>query len=277
MAEEKDDISLKFGYWIAIHRDQLRTWWAMSILVVDVLLLVAFAITFTSYSFSTVRTVHGISEMAQPLVSTQLQNALAPKKLITEDATVLDRGNGRYDFVAAVTNPNPLWAAVQVTFHFTYGSETSRDEKTTLWPGMSAYLMQMNVAMTPPASGTAAKVDIVDVRWMHPDNPALFTSDVAFPASDVTITPVTGLASGVVGTRLSAVVTNQSVYSFRSVRFGIILKSGGTIIAAGDVLAEHLLPLEKRTIEASWLLTLPTNAEATVFPILNLLDTGSYQ
>ncbi len=277
MAQQKDDFSLKFGYWFAVHRDQLRTWWAMSILVVDVLLLAVFAVMFTSYSFSTVRTVRGISEMSVPLVPAQLQSALAPKVLMTDDATVLDRGSGRYDFVAPVTNPNPLWAAVQVTYHFTYGNQKSRDEKTTLWPGASAYLTQMNVAMTAPAIGTTPRVEIVDVRWTHPNDLSMFTGGVQFPMTKVTIAPVTGLAAGVVGTRVAATVTNQSVYTFKSVRFGIIVKSGGTIVAVGDVLIEGFKALEARTLEASWLQALPPNADVTIFPILNLLDAGSFQ
>src|SRR5512142_2924629 len=46
MADQNGDISLKFGYWFAVHRDQLRTWWAISIIAVDVLLLAVFAVSF---------------------------------------------------------------------------------------------------------------------------------------------------------------------------------------------------------------------------------------
>ncbi len=277
MAEEKDAFSLKFGYWFAVHRDQLRTWWAMSILVADVLLLIVFVVMFTTYSFSTMRTVSGISRMAEPLVSPQLQNALAPKDLVTEDAVALDRGNGRYDFIVPVTNPNPLWAAVEVTFHFTYGSETSRDERSTLWPAAESYLTQMNVAMAAPSAATVPQVVIVDVAWAHPSDLSMFTGGVVFPLSDVSIRPVTGLAAGVVGTRFTASVTNRSVYAFTSVRFVIVMKRGGTIAAIGDVLVERFKALETRTIEASWLQSLPSNAEVTVTPVLDLLDAASFQ
>jgi len=104
----------------------------------------------------------------------------------------------------------------------------------------------------------------------------MYVGGVAFPVSDISIKPVAGLAAGVVGTRLSAVITNRSVYAFTSVRFGIVLKSGSAIVAVGDVLVEGLKALEARTIEASWLQSLPSNADVTVFPILNLLDAASF-
>jgi hypothetical protein len=232
---------------------------------------------FTTYSFSTTRTVRDVSAMAEPLVSPQLQAAVAPKNLVVEDATALDRGNGRYDFIAPVVNPNPLWAAVQVTFHFTYGNETSRDERSTIWPGASSYLTQMNMAMGAQQAGTTPEAVIVDVRWAHPLDLSMFTGGVAFPVSNISIKPVAGLAAGVTGTRLSATVTNKSVYAFKSVRFVIVLKTGGTIVAIGDVLVERLAALEARPIEASWLQSVPSNAEVEAFPVLNLLDPASFQ
>lgn len=276
MASQNEDFSLKFGYWFAVHRDQLRTWWAISILVVDVLLLVVFAVTFTSYSFSTAKTVHGVSQMATPLVSSTLQSALTPVKLTVETAVAIDRGSGRYDFVAPVSNTNQLWAAVQVTYHFTYGAQTSRDEKTILWPGMNAYLTEMNVALNTPASGDSVRAVVTDVRWIHPTDPTLAKS-ITFPMSGSVIAPVAGTSGTTVGTRLSASLKNNSVYGFKSVRFIIIVKTGGTVIGVGDTIVEHFRPLESRPIEVTWLQSLPATAEAIAFPVLNIFDRGSFE
>ncbi|MFH0829015.1 MAG: hypothetical protein V1907_02455 [Candidatus Kerfeldbacteria bacterium] len=275
MAEQKDDISLRLGYWLAVHRDQLRTWWAIAILVCDALLLVYFFVVFATYSFGMTKTVQGIGAMAQPLVSPALKKIIAPVNLVTGTAVVLNRGNGRYDFVAPVTNSNEHWAAVQVRYHFTYG-ETTRDDITTLWPGSESFLTQANVALKVPETGATPSVTIIDVQWQRPDDLQRYTSDVSFPVSNVSIRPITGLASDVTATRLTATVQNKSVYSFRSVRFGVILKAEGAVVAVSDVIVERFKPLEERTIEVSWLSTLPTSSEATIFPILDLTDKDSY-
>jgi len=276
MAEQKkDDISLRFGYWFAVHRDQLRTWWAITILVCDAIFLAYFIVVFATYSFGTTKVVHSISAMAQPLVSPTLKKVIAPAKLATGTAVVLNRGNGRYDFVAPVTNPNAHWAAVQVRYHFTYG-ETTRDDITTLWPDSESFLTQANVALRVPESGATPSVTITDVRWQRPVDFQRYTGEVAFPVRAVSVQPITGLASGVAATRLTATVQNKSVYSFRSVRFGVIMKAEGAIVAVSDVIVERFKPLEERQIEVSWLSALPTSSEATIFPILDLTDKDSY-
>lgn len=275
MAEQKDDISLRFGYWFAVHRDQLRTWWAIAILVGDALLLVYFFVVFASYSFGTTKTVQGISAMATPLVSAALKQAISPSNLATGTVAVLNRGSGRYDFVVPVTNPDTHWAAVRVRYYFTYG-ESTREDITTIWPGAETYITQTNVALKVPDAGVQPSITITDVRWQRPPDLQRYVSEVSFPVSNVAITPITGLASDVSATRLTATIQNKSVYSFRSVRFGVIVMAEGAVVAVSDIIIERFKPLEERPVEVSWLSILPISSEATMFPILDLTDPDSY-
>lgn len=274
MAQPKDPLSLRFGYWVAVHRDQLRTWWAISIIAVDVLLLMYFVVTFTQYSFTTVRTVALVGEMAAPLVTPSLRATLSPRDLVAGTAVAIERGIGRYDLAAPVSNPNPQWAATEVRYRFTYGA-TTHEEKTVLWPGSESFLTQLNVGLKVPPAGTIPQVEVTAVQWQRPDTPTRF-SEVAFPLSQPVLRPVTTVA-GSAATRLTATVTNNSVYSFRSVRLTVVLRQGNTVVAAGEVSIEAFKSLEKRPLEVTWLATIPGNAAVSAYPAINLLDRTVYQ
>lgn len=276
MVQQTDDAFLRIGYWFAVHRDQLRTWWAMSIIVVDFLLIAFFVVTFTGYSLSTVRTVQGVGEMAQTLVPSSLRAVLEPLPLIAGEAVALPAGGGHDDFVAPVENPNASWVAVEVRYSFTLGSTTTREERTVLWPKASAYLTQLNVLVPETSAVGTTKVTLASVQWERVPEPGLFSHDVKFPVGAKALKNVTGLTTGGTATRFSAVVKNESVYSFRSVRFGIILRGGGRILAAGEATVERFSTFTERPIEATWLQSLPLNAEVDVYPVVNLLDDRSY-
>ncbi len=276
MPGQSDDLSLRIGYWLAVHRDQLRTWWAISIIIVDVALLIFFIIMFTQYSFTTMKTVHGISEMSASLVSPPLRRAIAPAEPELGTPVALGRGQGRYDIVVPVTNPNPLWAAVEVRYRISYGPAI-REDKTSIWPGAEQYLLVFNMPVTGVALDVKPKVEITNVRWQRPTNLALFSNEVSFPTSEVSIKPVVGLTTGGSATRLTATIKNESVFSFRSVRFGVVLKSGGAIVAGGEATLEQFDSFADRSLEVTWLQSLPLNADATVFPVVNLLDPAVYQ
>lgn len=274
MAQPKDPLSLRLGYWVAVHRDQLRTWWAISIITIDVLLLVYFVVAFTRYSFTTVRTVALVGELTTPLVSPSLRTALAPRDLAVGTAVALEQGSGRYDLAVPVTNPNQPWLAAEVRYRFSYGQST-REEKTVVWPGSESYLVQRNVALPAPPAGTTPRVEVSGVHWQRLDTPQRF-AEVTFPVSDVTLRPVATVA-GRPATRLTAIVRNNSVYSFRSVRLTVVLRQGSAIVAVGEALLESFVSLEERPLEVTWLASLPLNAEAAFYPVLNLLDQSVYR
>lgn len=275
MPEKKDDFSLKFGYWLAIHRDQLRTWWVSMILAVAALCLAYFFVVFVSFSFSSSRIVHGIRLMAQPLVAPLLRQTLSPKPLVAEQVTAIARDGGRYDLVAKVSNANKTWAAVSVTFHFTNGTTETKNERTTIWPSSDGYLLQTNVGLSAPPQGSSYSVAITDVAWRRPKDLALYNG-ISFPVSDVSIVPITGLASGAAATRLSATVENKSVYSFRSIRFIIVVKIGDSIAAVNDVIVEKMKPLEKRPVEVTWLTTVQASSDVIFVPVLDLQNQESF-
>lgn len=271
MAQQTDDFSLRLGYWTAQHRDQLRTWWAITIMLVDVSLLVYFVFTFATYSFSTVKTVRQVRTMASSFITPASRAVIAPLPLKIDEATVINRGSGRYDLIAPVTNPNRHLTAVDVSFSFKYGEKT-RVEHTTIWPGADSFLYQTNVPISALPVGGVPTVEILDVRWQRPDNFKLYTGEVQFPVSNAQVRPVTGLTNAS-GTRFTATVKNQSVFTFKSLRLGVVLNVGGKPVAVGEVTVEKFKFQEERPIEASWLREIPTTTDVTVFPILNLMDS----
>lgn len=274
MAQPGDDLSLRIGYWFALHRDQLRTWWVVTILVVDLVLLGIFVVTFSQYSFGTPKTVRSMSAMTLPLVDTGLRQRLTPTELGIGESLALPGIAGHYDLVAPIDNPNLAWSAVEVRYRFTYGT-AAREGRTVLWPGMHSYVTALNVVSQMAAELVKPSVEVLGVQWQRPEHTALFETEVNFPISQPSLNHASAV-SGVRTTRYTAILKNDSVYSFRNVRFIVILRSGDLILAVGEVFVENFRSFEERIIELTWPQTLPLSAEATVIPALNLLDPKEY-
>ena len=77
-------------------------------------------------------------------------------------------------------------------------------------------------------------------------------------------------------TRLSAIVKNDSVHSFQSVRFEAVVSMNGTLLAAGEVVFDQFKSFAERILEVTWLQSLPVQAEVKVYPVVNLLDRSIY-
>lgn len=274
MATQKDPISLRIGYWLAVHRDRLRTWWAISIIAADLVLIAIFAYTFAGYSFSTVKTVRTVAAMGTPLVSPAVRQKLDPKELVTGEVAALARGKQRYDLVVPVENANPQWSAVQIRYRFSFGQDT-REERASLWPGQKSFLTQLNVAGPADNSQAKAEVQILGVSWLRPQTLDRY-HNVSFDVTSEKLVPVAGLASGVSATRYTATLKNNSVYTFARTRFGVVLKNGTAIVAAGEVVLPRFPTFAELPIEVTWLQALPLAVQATVFPVFDLLDAGSY-
>ncbi len=273
----QDDIGLRIGYWFAVHGAQLRTWWGVSILVIDVLLVGYFLYAFTSYSFSTQAIVRSVAATAEPLVGSQLRSMVEPKTLELGSAVALPRGKSTFDFAVPVTNPNEAYAATDVRYRFQLGTATTREERATLWPGQVASLMLLSVVVPNAPADAKASVEILGVTWQRPIDRKIYTSEVRFPVTDAFLVPLTGLPSGAVGTRMTARVRNDSVRSFREVRFGVVVSSGSRVVAVNEVTVERFVSLHERTIETSWLQAIPPGSSVVVFPQVNLLDSSIYR
>ncbi|MBI5405239.1 MAG: hypothetical protein HY976_03355, partial [Candidatus Kerfeldbacteria bacterium] len=181
---------------------------------------------------------------------------------------------GRYDLVVPVSNPNTAWAVTQIRYNFTFGAET-REETVSLWPGQEGYLMQLNVAGPTDPDNAPLTANLNHVSWQRPESLKIF-QDVKFPLTEGKLSPVTGLTSGGSATRYSAKVKNDSVYGFKKVRFGIVLKNGSALIAANETVIANFPSFDERLLEATWLRGLPLAAEAVVFPIVDLLDPATF-
>lgn len=272
MPQRSDDLWLRIGYWLAVHRDQLRTWWGITIIVADLAFLGAFVFLFARYSLSTGATIRGVARMADPLVTPSLRSQIAPQPLELGSAIVLPQPLKRFDLAATVKNPNPTWFAVEVRYRFHLGSLATREERMTVWPGGEAFLIQRNVVAEGFDPASPVTVELLDVRWERPQDLAL--AEVRLTLESPTLVPTTGLSTGA-GTRLNATLRNGSVDAFRDVQVGVIVRSSGVVTAVGVVQADALGALGQVPIELIWGRVLSPASTVTVFPLFNPLAAGT--
>lgn len=273
------DLNLRLSAWLVNHRDQLRKWWLISLVVLDLLLL-AFSVVGGFVIGADGRSIdHQLTvRAAAPLLSAPVRVALAePLNLGTARAVPVDLR--RVDLVAEVTNPNPQYAVASLQYRFRYGTELLATRETFLLPGSRRFVFEPNV---PRPKGTGAaepsvSLEVLEVRWRRPRDLDL-TRQIDFQTKSVSF-DATATTSGQPprpAPRLTAMLQNNSIHSFRRVEVSIGLFRDGQPVAVESVPISDWKTFTERTIDVQWLTTLPADAQVVIVSQVNLLDSASF-
>lgn len=272
MAQRSDDLVLRISYWLAVHRDQLRTWWAISILSVDVILLIVFVVSFAAYSFGTPSTVRSVAAMSATLVPPQVRLRISPAPLEVGSPVAIAVGTDKYDLAAPVKNPNEHFLAREVRFRFRLGDEV-REGTTTVWPGQQSYFLVAN-AVVRQAVNRKPEFEVLDVVWQRPEDRTIFSA-LPFTDREFSLNPVAGLPGGL-GTKFSVQLKNSSVYNLRQATFLVAVERQGVPVAVGNVQLESFLSFQERLVEYTWQLPVPVDGTSRIIPTFNPLVPNAF-
>lgn len=251
------------------------------ILSVDILLIVYVATSLLVLATQSSRLNHGLLNLAQSLGSPPILSTEQPKDLAVPVTVVVPQANNQADFIARVDNSNQDWAAV-VNFHFKIITGqltedwTGTEPKTaTILPGQPAYLSSLGAAVAVAASATA-ELSIDQLTWRRlPDQSRL--QDITFEVSDTVYEPnVTVPNSSASLSRVTAQVTNRSLYGFWTLNVPVVLLVGDKPVAMKLITLRSVQPNETRSVEAQWFDNLPAQATADIRPRVDIFDDQNY-
>lgn len=272
---------LNWGYWWVTHKVQVRRWFSVFLLVVDLGLVGYAGFGFADWFFGSGEIERRLTaQMSQQAINyTYFREKFAPTEFKIDDAVVLNAGEKTYDFMARATNPNPHW---WLTFDYRFESAAGQTTTQRGWllPGDSKLLDALGVK-SDVRPGTA-KIVIENPVWhrvnMHETRPDYATwakQRLNFQIDDVAFVPPSP-QDPIAINRVQFNITNDTGFGYFKTGFLVTLLSGSRIVGINKVFISDLRPGERRPVEVSWFFDLPGVSKVDVRPIVNIFDEKNY-
>lgn len=218
------DLSLRLNAWALTNRQELRKWWVICILGVNVFLLSA-VLTQGLLLLFKFQDSGNITQtiVANAAVVGEQTTAVAPKRLITGSPISVLHGAGRFDFVQRLENPNANWSAVaEITFQG--GAKTLPPVQVRLAPKVTLYAVALDVEPKSAVGVPQPTATLNSVTWLR---------QVVDPFADIKLKVenlqqaqvelTTGDQAKHTVTQVTGSVSNPSLYAIRGLRIGILL------------------------------------------------------
>lgn len=273
---------LKIGYFVAKHRVLLRRIGLGALVTIDAV-LVLYSVwgwgTYAVWGFWKERAM--LKDMAaQHVPYRAYRERVSPVAVEPGEARLFDSGTkaGWNDMLVSVQNPNERWVA-NVTYHFEDGEEKTGSETATVLPGESTYLGVLGFAASTTVSSPALVID--DTAWQRvptyraPDVAAYLAARLDFEVVSTTVTRP-GTVKGVESYQIAFDVTNNTIHSYWSVPFWVLLYNGNTLVGVEQATVEPFERGETAHVDVRSL-TRRTVTRAEIVPRLNVFDEGVYK
>lgn len=274
---------MRWAAFSVAHRDQLKRWGIISTIIVEAIFL-----TYAGYGLldhyvlSRDQEAAMFADLTRSVDVRPLHEATMPTPIAISAASVLPGSaqGGGYDVLAKFLNSNKQWAAT-VTYHFEGGTEaSSADRQITLLNDEEKFVIGAGVA-----SGLGApNVVLTNVKWKRLRNveqferlkPNFKVENVKFiPAESVDSAPDSG-GSSIVLSRVAFTVTNESISSFWSVGFTVVLLQGDRPVAARSFAIDKVKSGETRDVSLNLFTSISSVTSVLVVPDVNILDESIF-
>ncbi len=267
---ELSDQQLKFGYWYFLHRATLRR-------ALIGLFVVAIAALWGYAGWQLVDWLAGKradDELVQQLTSTTVnsQDYLKrhqPLPLEVGTATAVPSGNGRYDLLAEVRNPNPTWGLKALSYTLTADGQVFSGSGFLL-PLEDSYLVSLGAKLA--AQPAQVSFAAAGLAWQRVRNVTDFTVPTFTVANQKLeqLSPLTPGGSPVA--RLRFDLTNDSALSFWRMNVVVVLMNGNVPQAVGQQQLTNIESARTYPVEFSWPRGLPPVDHVVVKPEVNVFD-----
>ncbi len=199
-----------------------------------------------------------------------------PRPILTTTTKFLALGDGKYNLVAFVENPNNDWSAVSFKYKFVVNGQELETRESFLNPGENRLVLKMSYANPRPID--ELKLNLGDVSWRRFENDI---PQVNWDIKDASYVPARTITINSEAVDVNAVVSwnakNLSLYDFWGVRWQIALFDSDRLIGVNEINSTDFESLEDRKIEVSWLKDLPRVTKVEIFPVVDWLDKDNFK
>ena len=187
-----------------------------------------------------------------------------------KEAAFVSGGNGRFDVVAKIYNPNDEAGASSFRYTFELKDASgkvmaTRSGESYILPQENKYVMELNLETATEPNSVEIKTE--NIRWEH------FSGYQEKPAVNVYQRRYNQISSGVGFSEAYGLLSNESLYDFRSIVVKVILRdNNGKPLAFNQTEMRTVVSHENRDFRLVW----PTAFPGTVERIDMEVDADIY-
>jgi hypothetical protein len=274
---EISNLQLKISYWYVKNKLLLKNYLAGVLIAVSVIsfgyffwqLAVIFIINWNTDQ-------QNINNLPNDLIDYSYfhvtQHPAAP--LISSFEAVA--GQGKYDFIAVIKNPNADFAGMNIDYQLVSGDQVVAERSGFIMPGEEKYFAFFGIEANKVANPV---LKVAEIQWSRVHNYANFADPrLRFEITDKVFTPAeeSGIKGSLPVSLLDFKIKNNSGYGYWQVGIYMVLKSGGKIVGANFLTLEQFKSQEIRNVEMRWYEALPQISEIEVVPEVNILNSSSF-
>lgn len=275
--QQVSDLGLKLNYWFLTNRQQLRRWWVLVLLALDVFLLALFLTQGLLLVFRFRDSTNVVSTIAASMAAVgQAQAKIVPTAVAAGGVATTPHGQSRYDFSSRLENTNTTWSAV-VTVQFAGGAKPLTPVRVILPPKSVRYAMALNVEGPASAATPVGTMSIPDVTWTRL-TPAEAAEQIDVRATNIT----TGLRTLVTGenqqrtvTQVTGTIVNASFETLDGLRIAVVLTRGGATVGVGSTILSRIEAEQSLPFSVEWDTVIADIQQADVYPEVHRGLVGS--
>ncbi len=200
----------------------------------------------------------------------------APQPILTTTTKFVPLGDGRYNLVAFVENPNDDWSAKSFQYKFVVNGQELQIEESFLNPAEKRMILEMGY--NSPVSIQELQFNVGNVSWRRFENDI---PEINWDISNVSYKPARTVTIENEAVDVPASVnwtaTNLSLYDFWEVGWQIALFDGDRLIGVNQVNSVDFMSLESREMSPAWLKELPRVNKVEIFPVVDWLDKDNFK
>lgn len=277
MANEQIDLDKKMlerGYWIATHRLAIERWTTRALYLFILLMYLIFFVQFGIYMYRLNQWNVLLASSITPLMDWRaIHEQRSPLEVEFGTPLLFASGEGRYDFVVEVYNPNEQWAIESLTYEFVYGDDQRTPaQQTFVLPGERRYITVLGFESAEPITSIAS-FNASQYRWHKVSHlPPLSWDFTEPPLYTPRQTIVENRIQRVLPASVGWTVRNASTLNIRTVVWQVVFLSGNSLAGVAEYRREDFPFLEERSFSFSVSDAVGRVDRVKVFPIVNIFD-----
>lgn len=265
---EVSDIWIKLNYWFLNNRKDLKRWWVMMLLGLD-LFLIVYVVFNGVITAVTYRKTNALIEQigTSRVLGEEVFARSNPQDIAVENVTSIERGDGQFLHVVTLGNPNRTWTAAQYFFTIE-GPEGSTTEKEAFIPPN-----ENQILLVTGSTGGQGQVVGTRTSWMRTPPETLPHVPIEFGAGIHRYITAQSPTSPRLVSQVTTTVTNASLYDIGVFKGIVVAKNGAAIVGAQQFFVENLDSRESRELSIVFLDALPSFTSIEFHSEVDILDS----
>ena len=184
--------------------------------------------------------------------------------------------DGRYDFVAKVSNQNKDWVATEVDFQLISGTSVIAEKTAFIYPQEDKYVVFFGQEVD---TGFVPVIKIDRIKWRRFNSFAKFSEPrLRFTISNTEFKSAreSGVRGDLPVSTLSFKIKNDTAFSYWHVGVYMALVTGQRPTAANFIMLDQFYSGETKNVTISWYESLSNPSLIEVLPEVDILDRASY-